>query len=144
MTNPNDARSQWQGDGGRGLLPEPDPQQRERHDEEFLRTGDGWNDRSAGADEQFSGFQKSGRHRIIQKKKITGGELMAVTIRDVAREAGVSVATVSHALTGYTDISVKTRQKIQETARRLGYQPNVNGRSLASKKSNRIVLIRKK
>lgn len=32
---------------------------------------------------------------------------MAVTIRDVAREAGVSVATVSHALTGYTDISVK-------------------------------------
>ena len=42
---------------------------------------------------------------------------MAVTIRDVAREAGVSVATVSHALTGYTDISVKTRQKIQETAR---------------------------
>ena len=39
---------------------------------------------------------------------------MAVTIRDVAREAGVSVATVSHALTGYTDISVKTRQKIQE------------------------------
>lgn len=66
---------------------------------------------------------------------------MAVTIRDVAREAGVSVATVSHALTGYTDISVKTRQKIQETARRLGYQPNVNGRSLASKKSNRIALI---
>ena len=40
---------------------------------------------------------------------------MAVTIRDVAREAGVSVATASHALTGYTDISVKTRQKIQET-----------------------------
>ena len=67
----------------------PDPQQRERHDEEFLRTGDGWNDRSAGADEQLSGFQKSGRHRIIQKKKITGGELMAVTIRDVAREAVV-------------------------------------------------------
>ena len=45
---------------------------------------------------------------------------MAVTIRDVAREVGVSVAAVSHALTGYTDISVKTRQKIQEMARRLG------------------------
>ena len=70
---------------------------------------------------------------VSSRRKITGGELMAVTIRDVAREAGVSVATVSHALTGYTDISVKTRQKIQETARRLGYQPNVNGRSLASK-----------
>lgn len=66
---------------------------------------------------------------------------MTVTIRDVAREAGVSTATVSHALTGYPEISPKTKQKVLETARRLGYQPNINGRNLASKKSNRIALI---
>lgn len=69
------------------------------------------------------------------------GELMAVTIRDVAREAGVSTATVSHALTGYPEISQKTKQKVLETVHRLGYQPNINGRNLASKKSNRIALI---
>lgn len=66
---------------------------------------------------------------------------MAVTIRDVAREAGVSTATVSHALTGYPEISPKTKQKVLEIVRRLGYQPNINGRNLASKKSNRIALI---
>ena len=66
---------------------------------------------------------------------------MAVTIRDVAREAGVSITTVSHALTGYPDVSLKTREKVQEVARRLGYRPNVNGRSLASRKSNCIALV---
>lgn len=147
MTNPNDARSQWLILTDKGMEVVGYYRNRIRSNVKGMTKispNRGWNDRSAGADEQLSGFQKSGRHRIIQKKKITGGELMVVTIRDVAREAGVSVATVSHALTGYTDISVKTRQKIQETARRLGYQLNVNGRSLASKKSNRIVLIRKK
>lgn len=69
------------------------------------------------------------------------GELMAVTIRDVAREAGVSITTVSHALTGYPDVARKTREKIEEAAHRLGYQPNINGRNLASKRSNRIALI---
>lgn len=66
---------------------------------------------------------------------------MAVNIRDVAREAGVSITTVSHALNGYPDVAEQTRQKVKEAATRLGYQPNVSGRALASKRSNRIALI---
>ena len=46
---------------------------------------------------------------------------MTVSIRDVAKAAGVSVSTVSRALNGYTDVSEKTRKKIQQTVQELGY-----------------------
>ena len=55
------------------------------------------------------------------------------TIRDVAREAGVSVGTVSRAFNGYQDIKPETRRRVVEIARRLGYLPNVNAKSLSSK-----------
>jgi LacI family transcriptional regulator len=46
------------------------------------------------------------------------------TIREVAREAGVSIATVSHALSGKRPVSSRTRKKIDRTVERLGYRPN--------------------
>jgi len=46
------------------------------------------------------------------------------TIREVAREAGVSIATVSHALSGKRPVSERTRSKIARAADRLGYRPN--------------------
>lgn len=55
---------------------------------------------------------------------------MVTTIKDVARKAGVSITTVSHALNGYPDVSEKTRNKIIEVARQLDYVPNRNGRAL--------------
>lgn len=63
------------------------------------------------------------------------------TIADVAREAGVSVSTVSYALSGARPIKPETRQRIHESMRRLGYQPNAMARSLASRRSNVIALI---
>ena len=45
-------------------------------------------------------------------------------IRAVAAEAGVSITTVSHALSGQGKISAQTRQRVQEAAARLGYEPN--------------------
>lgn len=45
-------------------------------------------------------------------------------IRRVAREAGVSVSTVSRALNGYSDVSPKTRDRIEQVARDIGYQPD--------------------
>lgn len=44
------------------------------------------------------------------------------TIRDVAKEAGVSIATVSRALNGNTHLAGATRQKVLAAADKLGYQ----------------------
>jgi DNA-binding LacI/PurR family transcriptional regulator len=55
-----------------------------------------------------------------------------VSIRDVAREAGVSVTTVSHALNGKGRLNPDTRKRVREVADRLGYRPNPAARSLVS------------
>src|SRR4051794_13333482 len=51
-------------------------------------------------------------------------------IKDVARTAGVSVTTVSHALNGKGRISAKTRKRVQRAADSLGYRPNNTARNL--------------
>lgn len=55
-----------------------------------------------------------------------------VTIKDVAREAGVSISTVSNALNGVDVLHPDTKQHILEVAERLNYVPNLNGRNLKS------------
>lgn len=53
------------------------------------------------------------------------------TIKDVAREAGVSIATVSYVLNNKTDsISDDTKDLVLATAKRIGYTPNVTARNL--------------
>jgi LacI family transcriptional regulator len=56
---------------------------------------------------------------------------MALTIRDVAREANVSTATVSHVLNKTGQVSPKTRGHVLAVVRRLGYFPNAHARNLA-------------
>jgi LacI family transcriptional regulator len=62
------------------------------------------------------------------------------TVQDVAREAGVSVSTVSRALTGGT-VSAATRETIREIATRLGYQPNRAARGLITGRTGNLGLI---
>jgi len=64
-----------------------------------------------------------------------------VTMRDVAREAGVSVNTVSRALAGKPDVSPETRARVLKVAERLGYQPNRLARGLRSNKTFTIGVI---
>ena len=61
---------------------------------------------------------------------------MSVTIKDVAREAGVSIATVSRVLNDSGPVNDDTRQRILETARRLRYIPHGAARSLITAKTH--------
>ncbi len=63
-----------------------------------------------------------------------------VGIKEVARRAGVSPTTVSHALNGKGRISPATRQRVEDVAQRLGYQPNATARNLAGRRSGLIGL----
>ena len=63
------------------------------------------------------------------------------TIKDVAREAGVAVSTVSNALNGSNLVTEETRNKVQEAARKLEYVPNMNGRNLKSTRTRKLCCI---
>lgn len=56
-------------------------------------------------------------------------------IYEIAKQAGVSVTTVSKALNDYPDISAKTKKKIHKISQELGYRPNSVARSLSMKRS---------
>lgn len=64
-----------------------------------------------------------------------------VTIKDIARELGISPSTVSRALKDHPDISVDTKKAVNELADKLNYQPNIVALSLRQKKTNTIGVI---
>ncbi|MCM3637117.1 catabolite control protein A [Sporosarcina luteola] len=66
---------------------------------------------------------------------------MAITIYDVAREANVSMATVSRVVNGNQNVKPATRKKVLECIERLGYRPNAVARGLASKKTTTVGVI---
>ncbi|KUP06703.1 catabolite control protein A [Bacillus coahuilensis m2-6] len=66
---------------------------------------------------------------------------MNVTIYDVAREASVSMATVSRVVNGNPNVKPQTRKKVLEVIDRLGYRPNAVARGLASKKTTTVGVI---
>ncbi len=66
---------------------------------------------------------------------------MSVTIKDVAREAGVDVSTVSRALNDSYGVNKETRKKVQAVAQRLNYRPNRVARGLVTGQTYTLGLI---
>jgi len=64
-----------------------------------------------------------------------------VTLRDVARKAGVSINTVSRALNDRPEISPETKERVLRAAAKLGYRPNKLARGLRSNKTEIIGVI---
>lgn len=64
-----------------------------------------------------------------------------ITIRDVARQAGVSVATVSRVLNNSALVSPDTREAVMKAVTLLGYRPNANAQALATQVSETIGVV---
>jgi LacI family transcriptional regulator len=66
---------------------------------------------------------------------------MAVRLKDIARDLGVSTVTVSKVLRGHSDISERTRALVLKRMQELDYQPNMFARGLASGRSYAVGLV---
>ena len=64
-----------------------------------------------------------------------------VSIKEVAKYAGVAISTVSKVLNGYPNISEETREKVQHAIKELNYIPNSIASALSSKQFGRVALI---
>lgn len=64
-----------------------------------------------------------------------------VSIKDVAKHAGVAISTVSKVLNDYPKISEDTKQRVRSAIEELGYVPNTVASALSSKQSGRIALL---
>lgn len=58
-----------------------------------------------------------------------------VSMKDIAAECGVSVATVSKALNNHSDIGEETKNRVKRIAKEMGYHPNFSARALKTNKS---------
>lgn len=66
----------------------------------------------------------------------------APTSIDVAKLAGVSQPTVSRAFDPSSSVAPETRERVLNAAQELGYQPNVIARSLSTRRSNIVGIVR--
>ena len=74
-------------------------------------------------------------------KNITGSNRSRVTVHDVAKEAGVSIATVSYVLNNSGSISDVVRKKVRRIAKKLGYRQNRAARAMKMGRSDIIGLV---
>lgn len=72
---------------------------------------------------------------------MTAAKSRRVTLKDVAREAGVSIGMASRVLGGYGSYSAETARRVREAARRLDYRPNMLARSLRLGRTRAIGLV---
>ena len=66
---------------------------------------------------------------------------MATSIKDVAKEAGVSIATVSRVLNDIDVVNEDTKKKVLDAIKKLGYRPNIVARSLKTQKTKTVGIL---
>lgn len=66
---------------------------------------------------------------------------MATSIKDVAKEAGVSIATVSRVLNDIDVVNEDTKKKVVDAIKKLGYRPNIVARSLKTQRTRTIGIL---
>ncbi len=59
---------------------------------------------------------------------------MTITLKEVAKLAGVSLATASRVINDYPGVRPQTRERVKQVIKESGYQPNQTARNLASKR----------
>lgn len=64
-----------------------------------------------------------------------------VSIKDVAKHAGVAISTVSKVLNGYPNVSEETRQRVNKAVEELNFVPNSVAAALSSKQAGRVALL---
>ncbi len=84
-------------------------------------------------------MKKSLTLTIMFDKALEG--ILGITIKDIAREAGVSIQTVSRALNDKQEIHIDTKNKILKIARELNYSPNIVASSLRLKRTKTLGII---
>lgn len=67
--------------------------------------------------------------------KIKGGYVLLVTMKDIAKKAGVSQATVSRVISGNSSVNPEIKRAVMEWVRKLDYKPNLMAQSLVGNKS---------
>lgn len=63
-------------------------------------------------------------------------------LKDISRHLGISVTQVSRALNGHSDVSEKTKERVQAAAKKLGYSVNLSARSLVTGQSGLVCVIK--
>jgi DNA-binding LacI/PurR family transcriptional regulator len=66
--------------------------------------------------------------------------VVGVSLKDIAKRAGVSVATVSNVVNGYRPVGEATRERVQQAIDELGYSPNLSARHLRNGRTGIIAL----
>lgn len=85
----------------------------------------------------FFEFQCNRLHSLVQLTRSAN----MVTIKDVAREAGVSTATVSRVFNNVGPVDEETRKRVRQVARQLRYAPSAIGRSLSTRRTDALGLL---
>ncbi len=68
-------------------------------------------------------------------------KVIMVSIKDVARHAGVAISTVSKVLNHYPNVSMETREKVNRAIQELNFVPNAVAAALSSKQAGRVALL---